>query len=123
MSKILDPEFFDLACHANKGKTKRTEPMFGPAGHFYVYMIYGMYWMLNIATGPKDYPAAILIRGTREISGPGRLTNHLQIDKSINSKRSLRSSTILLPTKPDKPVPITLGFLFIATIQFSLNLL
>jgi len=76
----------DLACHACKGKTKRNEVMFSQAGHFYTYLIYGMYWMLNIVTGPEDYPAAILIRGTKEIVGPGRLTKQLKIDKSFNNK-------------------------------------
>lgn len=76
----------DLACHASKGKTPRTEIMFDRAGHFYVYLCYGMHWMLNIVTGPKGYPAAILIRGAKEISGPARLTKFLQIDKSLNKK-------------------------------------
>ena len=53
----------DLACHASKGRTKRTEIMFGPAGHAYIYFVYGIHWMLNITTGPVDYPAAVLIRG------------------------------------------------------------
>ena len=60
--------------------------MFGPAGHFYVYLIYGMYWMLNIVTGEKDYPAAILLRGAGPICGPGRLTKTLNIDKHLNGK-------------------------------------
>lgn len=74
----------DLACHASKGKTKRTEVMFGSAGAWYVYLIYGMYEMLNLVTGPKDYPAAILIRGVVGISGPGRLTKRLGITRDVN---------------------------------------
>jgi DNA-3-methyladenine glycosylase len=76
----------DLACHASKGRTQRTQVLFGPAGHFYVYLCYGMHWMLNIVTGPKDYPAAILIRGAGDISGPGRLTRQLGIDRSYHNK-------------------------------------
>lgn len=53
----------DKASHAYRGKTARNAPMFGEAGCWYVYFVYGMYWMLNIVTGPKKYPAAILIRG------------------------------------------------------------
>ena len=53
----------DLACHSSKGRTKRTEPMFGPPGTLYIYLIYGLHWMLNVVTGPIDYPAAVLIRG------------------------------------------------------------
>jgi DNA-3-methyladenine glycosylase len=76
----------DLACHGRFGKTKRNEAMFMPGGHFYIYMIYGMYWMLNIVTEQKDFPSAILIRGSKEISGPGRLTKFLEIDKSFDKK-------------------------------------
>ena len=53
----------DKACHGSKGLTERTKVMFGPAGHWYVYLIYGMYWMLNITTGDEGYPAAVLLRG------------------------------------------------------------
>lgn len=76
----------DLASHASRGKTKRTKPMFGKAGFWYVYLIYGMYYMLNIVTREKGFPAAILIRGTFSISGPGKLTKHLNVDKSFNNK-------------------------------------
>lgn len=76
----------DLACHGRFGKTPRTAPMFGPAGHFYVYFVYGIHWMLNIVTGPQNYPAAILIRGAEGIKGPAKLTKHFKIDKSFNSK-------------------------------------
>ena len=53
----------DKASHAHHGKTPRNAQMFGEAGKWYVYFVYGMHWMLNIVTGPKEYPAAILIRG------------------------------------------------------------
>ncbi len=76
----------DQASHGRFGKTERTLPMFGPPGHFYMYLIYGMYWMLNIVTGPVDYPAAILIRGAGEFVGPGRLTRRLVLDKSFNGR-------------------------------------
>ncbi len=77
----------DLACHASKGRTKRTEVMFGPAGYAYVYFCYGMHWMLNIVTGPKDYPAAVLIRGVEDIHGPGRVTKKLNITGILNGKK------------------------------------
>jgi DNA-3-methyladenine glycosylase len=76
----------DLACHGRFGKTNRTEAMFGPAGCWYVYLVYGMHLMLNIVTGPEGYPAAILIRGAGEFTGPGKLTKALHIDKSLNQK-------------------------------------
>ncbi len=73
----------DLACHASKGKTKRTAVMFEEGGLVYVYLIYGMYWMLNFVSGKKDEAAAVLIRGVRGIDGPGRVGKQLQIDKSF----------------------------------------
>ncbi len=90
----------DLASHASKGLTERTKVMFGPAGHWYVYLVYGMYWMLNIVTREKGYPAAILIRSinvnfdTKKhsnilqnvgmLSGPGKITKYFKIDKNFN---------------------------------------
>jgi DNA-3-methyladenine glycosylase len=74
----------DKASHASCGKTERNKIMFGEAGKWYVYFTYGMHWMLNIVTGPKNYPAAVLIRGTKEISGPARITKFLKIDKKFN---------------------------------------
>lgn len=84
----------DLACHASKGKTKRTEVMFREGGLVYVYLIYGMYWMLNIVTGKKDDAAAVLIRGVENISGPGRLGKALQLDKSFYGEHLFASERI-----------------------------
>lgn len=78
--------FKDKASHASRGKTKRNAPMFGEAGRWYVYFTYGMHYMLNIVTGPKNYPAAILIRGIDGIIGPARITKKLKIDKKFNGK-------------------------------------
>ena len=85
----------DLACHASRGRTARTEVMYGEAGVFYVYLVYGMHNMLNIVTGEKGYPAAVLIRGVRgmedgaDIEGPGRLTRFLTINRNMNGKSAL----------------------------------
>ncbi len=91
--KITETEAYvgphDLACHSSKGRTKRTEIMFAEPGTIYIYMIYGMYFMLNIVTEKKDYPAAILIRGAGEYVGPGRLTKALEIDKKINNLKAV----------------------------------
>lgn len=74
----------DLACHASKGRTPRTEIMFAPAGVWYVYLCYGIHEMLNLVTGPPDYPAAVLIRGLEKVKGPGRLTRALGITRAFN---------------------------------------
>ncbi|MDD3080135.1 MAG: DNA-3-methyladenine glycosylase [Paludibacter sp.] len=73
----------DLACHASKGRTPRTEIMYAVGGHVYVYLIYGMYWMLNFVTGSKDHPEAVLIRGINHIKGSGKVGRELKIDKSF----------------------------------------
>ncbi len=89
--------FNDKASHASRGRTSRNMPMFGPAGHWYVYFTYGMHWMLNAVTREKDYPAAVLIRAgllfsySRELennkaSGPGRLTKRLRITGKLNGE-------------------------------------
>ena len=78
--------FDDKASHASRGKTERNKIMFEKGGQWYVYFTYGMHYMLNIVTGPKNYPAAVLIRGTKEINGPARLTKFLKIDKKFNGK-------------------------------------
>ncbi len=80
----------DLACHGSKGMTKRNATMFGPAGHWYVYLCYGMHWMLNIVTGPVGVPAAVLIRGVGDHVGPGRPTKALGIDGSLDGRAATR---------------------------------
>ena len=106
--KIVETEAYvgphDLACHASKGRTPRTSIMFGPAGHAYVYMIYGFYFCLNVVTEAVGYPAAVLIRAIEPLdnvdsmrrrrknpvrdtdigSGPGKLCMAMSIDKSLN---------------------------------------
>ncbi|TAJ15089.1 DNA-3-methyladenine glycosylase [Marinilabiliaceae bacterium JC017] len=84
----------DLACHACKGRTPRTEIMYHTGGHAYVYLIYGMYWMLNFVTGTTDDPQAILIRGTHEANGPGKLGRFLQLDKSFYGENLCLSSRL-----------------------------
>ncbi len=86
----------DLACHARVGKTPRNAAMFGPAGQWYVYFIYGMYWMLNIVTGPLDYPAAVLIRGAGGWNGPGKLTRAMNIDRRLDSQPAVPGAGLWL---------------------------
>lgn len=91
--------FDDLASHAKAGRTIRTDPMFGEAGHAYIYFTYGNHWMLNAVTEKEGFPAAVLIRAIQPIEGvelmmkrrqgrdtfgPGKLTQALGITKSQN---------------------------------------
>jgi DNA-3-methyladenine glycosylase len=90
--KIVEVEAYvgpqDKACHASKGRTPRTEVLFGPPGVAYVYLIYGMYHCLNVVTEREEFPSAILIRAIEIdgelIDGPGRLCRALQIDRRLN---------------------------------------
>ncbi len=98
--KIVEVEAYlgaeDLACHTSKGKTKRNEVMFGPAGHAYVYFIYGMYHCFNVVTERQDSPCAILVRAlesidppsekakSKRMSGPAKICRELEISKELN---------------------------------------
>lgn len=74
----------DTACHAHKGRTKRTEVLYADAGTIYVYLCYGMHWLLNIVTGDAEDPQAVLIRACVDAPGPGKLTKALQISGALN---------------------------------------
>ena len=68
----------DTACHAHKGRTGRTEVMYREAGTIYIYLCYGVHWMLNIVTGEENEPEAVLIRACEgKRNGPGKLTKAL----------------------------------------------
>lgn len=102
--------FEDRASHAFRDKTKRNKIMFEEGGRFYIYLCYGMHWMINIVVGKKDYPSAILIRGGEIVSnlkadistspagkqnlktnlnGPGKLSGFLKIDKKLNERKAI----------------------------------
>jgi DNA-3-methyladenine glycosylase len=96
--KITETEAYtgpeDLASHAARGRTKRNEPMYGPPGTLYVYFVYGMHWMLNVVTGPVEFPAAVLIRGVEGIVGPARITKALGINGELNGKPASKDSGV-----------------------------
>lgn len=91
----------DLACHASKGRTARTEVMYAEGGCVYVYLIYGMYWMLNFVTGDEGHAQAVLIRGIDSIVGSGRVGKELKIDKSFYAESLLESKRIWVEDAPD----------------------
>ncbi len=74
----------DTACHASRGRTQRTEVLYRQAGTVYVYLCYGIHWMLNVVTGEEGQPEAVLIRACVEAPGPGRLTRALGITGAQN---------------------------------------
>jgi DNA-3-methyladenine glycosylase len=112
-ARIVETEAYigphDLACHAAKGRTPRTETMFLPGGHAYVYFIYGIYDMLNIVTGKKNDPQAVLIRAAEplddwhaNLSGPGKLTRALHITRKDNRTDLTRGNLYFL-ARPHEP--------------------
>ncbi len=84
----------DLACHASKGRTPRTDVMYRQGGLVYVYLIYGMHQMLNFVTAGENEPQAVLIRGVENTDGPGRVTKLLQVNKEFYAE-NLATSTRL----------------------------
>ena len=86
--RIAEPEAYcgqeDTACHAHKGRTKRTEVLYAKAGTVYIYLCYGMHWLLNIVTGEEEQPEAVLIRACVDAMGPAKLTKAMGIDGELN---------------------------------------
>jgi DNA-3-methyladenine glycosylase len=113
-ARIVEAEAYvgphDLACHSSRGRTKRTEVMFGPGGHAYVYFIYGMYEMLNIVASEKEDAQAVLIRAAEplgdwkaDLSGPGKLTRSLHITRAQNGLDLTKSTLFLLDDPSYRP--------------------
>ena len=88
MLRISETEAYcgvsDTACHAHKGRTKRTEVLYADAGTIYIYLCYGMHWLMNVITGDIDDPQGVLIRACVAAEGPGKLTKRLGITGEQN---------------------------------------
>jgi DNA-3-methyladenine glycosylase len=115
----------DAASHAFRGRTPRNAVMYGPAGHAYVYFVFGMHWCLNIVCGSVGEPSAVLVRAGEVVDGldvararrawtgrahelargPGRLAVALAIDGRINGSSMVDGSGPLTLSPPACPVP------------------
>ncbi|MBR1824903.1 MAG: DNA-3-methyladenine glycosylase, partial [Ruminococcus sp.] len=93
----------DLACHVSKGRTKRTEILYGESGTVYVYLCYGLHWMMNVITGEKDEPQGVLIRAGEKHDGPAKLTKYLEIDGGFNGKDICTSPDIWIEDDGFRP--------------------
>lgn len=96
--KITETEAYrgkeDTACHAHKGRTKRTEVLYGESGTVYIYLCYGMHWLMNVVTGEKEQPQAVLFRAGEDFEGPAKLTKRLGVTGEQN-KTSFVTSNVL----------------------------
>ena len=84
----------DTACHAHKGRTQRTEVLYADAGTIYIYLCYGVHWLMNVITGDIDDPQGVLIRACVDAPGPGRLTRKLGITGQQNRENAVTSQQI-----------------------------
>lgn len=118
IGRIVETEAYlgpsDLAAHSSKGRTPRTEVMFGPPGHAYVYLIYGMHHCVNVVTGPGNHASAVLIRAlepvanlTAPANGPGRLCRALEIDRRLNG-HDLTKGELRVMEEEDDHAPISI---------------
>jgi DNA-3-methyladenine glycosylase len=90
----------DLACHARFGRTPRNAIMYSHGGVVYMFLIYGMHWMLNVVTGSLDFPEAVLIRGAGAFDGPGKLTKGLSLEGSFNGEDLCTSPRLWIEDAP-----------------------
>ena len=117
IGRIVEVEAYlgphDLAAHSARGRTARTEVMFGPPGHAYVYLIYGMHCCMNVVTREEGHASAVLLRAVEPVknvegrtSGPGLLCKAMGIDRRLNA-HDLISTDLNIAARPsEKPVTI-----------------
>ncbi|MDB4937337.1 MAG: DNA-3-methyladenine glycosylase [Labilithrix sp.] len=116
VARIVETEAYrgpkDLACHARAGMTKRTRTLYGPAGHAYVFLIYGMYECFNVVCFGEGKGHAVLVRGVEPVlgipddersDGPGRLTRALGITRNDNAVDLVESEYLWLAPRTKRP--------------------
>jgi DNA-3-methyladenine glycosylase len=117
VGRIVEDEAYlgphDLAAHSSKGLTPRTKVMFGPPGHAYVYLIYGMYYCMNVVTEREGHASAVLLRAVEPVrnidgrtQGPGLLCKAMRIDRRLNG-HDLVSDDFYIAAPPEEE-PLTI---------------
>ena len=117
IGRIVEVEAYlgphDLAAHSARGRTARTEVMFGPPGHAYVYLIYGMHCCMNVVTQAEGHASAVLLRAVEPVqniegrtSGPGLLCKAMGIDRRLNAHDLLSDDLYIAARSVDAPVTI-----------------
>jgi DNA-3-methyladenine glycosylase len=120
VGKIVETEAYlgehDLAAHSSKGRTRRTEIMFGPPGYAYVYLIYGMYYCVNVVTERAGHASAVLLRAVEPVKnlegrtcGPGLLCRAMKIDKALNGHDLLSDDFFIAAPATTEEIPIVKG--------------
>ncbi|GFN24204.1 MAG: DNA-3-methyladenine glycosylase [Thermoanaerobacteraceae bacterium] len=128
VGRVVETEAYlgrdDPACHSARGPTERNAVMFGPAGFLYVYLIYGMYYCVNVTTDRAEVPAAVLLRALEPVagvelmrrrrstshdrqlcSGPGRLARAMGIDRNLNGESVVEGAVRFYPPLPGEARP------------------
>ncbi|HET6371078.1 MAG TPA: DNA-3-methyladenine glycosylase [Nitrospiria bacterium] len=117
IGRIVEVEAYlgphDRASHSSRGRTERTRIMFGPPGHAYVYMIYGMYWCMNVVTEREGLASAVLLRAIEPVkeiegrtAGPGLLCRAMAIDRRLNGADLLGNDFYIAKADEDAPFNI-----------------
>jgi DNA-3-methyladenine glycosylase len=117
IGRIVEVEAYlgshDLAAHSSKGLTGRTKVMFGPPGHAYVYLIYGMYYCMNVVTEEEGHGSAVLVRAIEPVKnvagrtqGPGLLCQAMHIDRDLNAHDLLSDDFYIAAPPESEPLVI-----------------
>ncbi|MEK9133272.1 MAG: DNA-3-methyladenine glycosylase [Pseudomonadota bacterium] len=117
VGRIVEVEAYlgphDLAAHSARGLTERTKVMFGPPGHAYVYMIYGMYFCMNVVTEREGHASAVLLRAVEPVTnieertqGPGLLCRAMRIDRRLNGHDLISKNFYIAAPTQSEPVVI-----------------
>ena len=117
VGRIVEVEAYlgphDLASHSSRGRTARTRVMFGPPGHAYVYLVYGMHCCMNIVTERAGHASAVLVRAVEPVKnlehntrGPGRLCKAMRIDRRLNGHDLTGDDFFIADPPASEPLPI-----------------